>query len=495
MPESMKIKKNIFHIVMLFIIVSLCWALDSSLTESPILSDAGQNLRAAYNIGTWGVFSTNSGALRKPSINFYREPLPPFVASFFVSYYTQQAPHLTVRDFAQGTYACLIKRVNIVWAFFVLFGSVLLSMLVMRNKLFIVLVVFLVYACFLRNPACIDTLLSELPTAALLLWTTIVFIFCFRDHKPVLFLAAGILLGLLTLTKALFLYIAALVVMGLWVYFFLAFTKRFLKLKSTCLIFFTLGVLLTTGPWLLRNKLHFDSFEISNRGGVVLYYRALKNTMNSSEILAAFHLWGPGVYKRIVKNTFLDVSDRDYEEGGFAARLNHSSVSSFAARDRQAEAAGKPELAITYYRITRANRVRETSKFKEAGHPRALLEADNYLKVQARRMIVERPIKHVFMTIPFAWRGIWCFYGGGIFTLLNAISYVAFVVIFFYGVVTKNCELILFCLLPMLMLFLYAFFTHNELRFSLPAIPFMIISFFMIVSLVTNVIKKLKNPN
>ena len=267
MLEHGKINKGLFPIVMLCIIVFLCWALDSALTEAPISSDARQNLQAAYNICTWGVFSTKSGTLHKPTINYYREPLHPFIGSFFLLYYKYHAEHLIDNDFAQGTYARLVKRVNLFWAFWVLLGSGVLSMVMLKNKLFSVLVVLLVYACFLRNPEYIDTFLSEIPTAALLLWTSIVFILCVRGHSPALFLVAGMLLGLLALTKAVFLYIALLIVMGMSTYFFLALARRFLKLKSACLALFILGLLLTAGPWVLRNKLNFDGFEISSRGG------------------------------------------------------------------------------------------------------------------------------------------------------------------------------------------------------------------------------------
>jgi hypothetical protein len=491
MPASLKMRNILAWMALVIVIVSLCWALDGLLTEKPIESDSRQNLRAAYNICTWGVFSTNSGTLQKPAINHYREPLHPFVGSFFLLYYKYNANHLTDNDFAQGPYARLVKRVNLFWAFWVLLGSAVLSMVMIKNKLFSALVVLLVYACFLRNPQYIDTFLSEIPTAALLLWTSIVFIFCVRGHRPALFLVAGMLLGLLALTKAVFFYIAVLIVMGMSICFFLALVMRFLKLNSACLALFILGLLLTAGPWVLRNKLNFDGFEISSRGGGVLGLRAFKNQMNSHEILAAFHVWGPGVYKRIVKNTFFDVPDCEYEEGGKAARLNRW-TSGFAMRDRQAEAAGKPENAIAFFRILTAERVKMMLHFKEEGHPRPWDEADNYLASLARGMILRNPAKHVLMTIPFAWRGIWCFYGGGVFTLLNALSYVTFMVICFYGVVNKNGDSIAFCLLPLLMLLVHAFLTHNEVRFSTPAIPFMIISFFMVLNFLTNRIQSSK---
>lgn len=492
MPEHLKINTSLFRIVMLCIIVFLCWALDSSITEAPISSDAQQNLQAAYNICTWGVFSTESGARQKPSIDHYREPLYPFVGSFFLLYYKYHAEHLIDNDFAQGIHARLVKRVNLFWAFWVLLGSGVLSMVMIKNRLFSVLIVLLVYACFLRNPEYIDTFLSEIPTAALLLWTSIVFIVCIRRRRPAQFLVAGMLLGLLALTKAVFLYIAVLIVIGVSTCFFLAIARRFLKLKSACLALFILGLLFTAGPWVLRNTLNFGGFEISSRAGGVLCLRAFKNQMNMDEILAAFYLWGPGVYTRIVKNTFLDVSESEYEEGGLAVRLNRSKTSRFALRDRQAEAEGKPENAIAFYRIVRAERVKRMLQFKEKEHPQPKHEADKYLKSLAREMILRHPLKHVLMTVLFAWRGIWCFYGGGVFTLLNAVSYVTFVFIFLYGVVKRRGDSIAFCLLPLLMLLVHAFLTHNETRFSSPAIPFMVISFFMTLNCLKNRIQSFK---
>ena len=96
-------------------------------------------------------------------------------------------------------------------------------------------------------------------------------------------------------------------------------------------------------------------------------------------------------------------------------------------------------------------------QFKEEGHPRPKDEADNYLKSLAWGMILRHPVKHVLMTVPFAWRGIWCFYGGGVFTLLNALSYITFVVICLYGVVKRRGDIIAFCLLPLLMLLVHVF--------------------------------------
>ena len=43
------------------------------------------------------------------------------------------------------------------------------------------------------------------------------------------------------------------------------------------------------------------------------------------------------IHKNVI-DPFLDVSENEYEEGGHAVRLNRSGTSSFAIRDRQAEA-------------------------------------------------------------------------------------------------------------------------------------------------------------
>ncbi len=473
-------KTQSFAILILLIIFFLCLNLNSKITGSEIKDDARQNLRAAYNICKWGIFSTKSGTLKKPPFDNYREPLYPFTASILLCYYKKNAENLTARDFIKGKYSRLIKKVNLLWSFLVLLGSAFLSFILTKNRLFSLLAVLLVYLCFLRNPQYIDRFYSEIPTAALMLWASLLLILSFREQKPGLFLLTGLFVGLLSLTKAIFLYTSFPVLIVIMFYLLSGLSKASLKIKSACILFFVLGISVTVGPWVLRNKAHFDSFDISRRGGAVLYGRALKNQMDRFEIIAAFYLWGPGAYRRLVKNSFLDVKQSEYEEGGKAARLNRSGEAEFAPKDFKAQQEGKPEDAISFHSKSRATRVKTLKEFKDSDHPNPEQATDNYLNKKARQMIVANPIRHTIMTIPFAWRGSWCFYGGGFFTILNAFCYLSFIAVLLYGLLEQHLDIIAFVTIPFFMLLFHAFFTHNLNRYNSPVIPFMIISLFIV---------------
>lgn len=475
MSGSRNEKKMVSYIALVLMIASLCWSLDGLLTEAPITKDARQNLRAAYNLSAWGVFSIEPAVSGKPPADNYREPLAPFVTSLLIRTYKNLGHTPAFEAFSKGELCCAVKRINLFWSFFLLLGSAILVVALTRSSILAALTVVLIWLSFLRNPEYIDTLCTEIPTATLMLWTSVLLIRSLRSDRRVLFFSSGCLLGILCLTRGVFLYLAVPIVLSVVIAHLTVSPGNRMRALSAGLLFIV-GIALPTGPWMLRNYAHFGSFTLTLRGGAVLYGRTLRNTMNRDEVIAAFYLWGPGVYKKLVKNTFLGMSPEDYEEGGLAARLNRSADSSFAHKDAIAERAGKPEDAISFHSQGRAERARLSRQFESRGHPNPGKAADDYLKKAGLRWISKHPFRHAVMTIPFAWRGAWCFYGGGIVTALNALCVVAFMLLAAYGLFPGNQRIAAFILLPFLMLFFNAFFTHNLSRYSAPAIPYLIIS-------------------
>jgi 4-amino-4-deoxy-L-arabinose transferase-like glycosyltransferase len=469
-------KKTIVSCMALVLMtVALCWALDGLLTEAPIAKDARQNLMAAYNLCAWGMFSIEPSKSEKPSPDNYREPVMPLVIALFMRAYAPLDRVSSFDDLDRGNLCRTIKRINLFWAFVLLLGSTVLVVGFTRSALIAALCVALIYAVFLRNPEHIDTLCTEIPTAAVMVWTSVLLTMCVPSGRRVLFFCAGALFGLLCLTKAVFLYLA--VPIAFIVFVCNALAPNMKKMRSLmCVVLFMAGIVAAAGPWMLRNYMHFGSFNLTQRGGAVLYGRTLRNTMNRDEVIAAFYLWGPGAYKKMVKNTFFGMSREDYQEGGRAARLNRSADSNFAHKDAIAERAGKPEDAISFHSQGRAERARLSRQFESRGHPNPGQAADDYLKKAGFRWISKHPFRHALMTIPFAWRGAWCLYGGGIVTALNALCVVAFMLLAAYGLFPGNQRIAAFILLPFLMLFFNAVFTHNLSRYSSPAIPFLIIS-------------------
>jgi hypothetical protein len=456
-------------------IVLLCAYLNSMITDAPVVDDGWQNLQSAYNIKKWGVFSHGISS-EQPSPDNYREPLPPAVTAAFM-YVLGDARMCLYGDCNNGFVYRTIKKINIAWSLIVLCFSALLTYRLTGSKTAAVVVVLLIHLTFLSNPAYVDSLYTEIPASACMLAAAWCLMTCFRNPSPRVYLLTGIAIGLLPLVKAMFLYmlvpVAAVVLLRCAV---LA-RKTHAGTSLLCCVLLITGLLLTTGPWLLRNLHHFGSLQISSRGGLALYTRALINQIDAYEFRAAFHYWGPGAYRRLVRNTALDINDRDYERNGRAVRLNDSDGSSFFQDDVAAQNRGRPEDARSFYRIARAQRVRASMDARQSGQHHERHAADNYLRDEALAMITQHPLRHMLATIPLAWRGMWCFYGGGVFTLICAAAYGSFVFMSVYGVARQRWDILALIAVPFFLLLFNAFLSNNLPRFNAPAIPFMVISF------------------
>jgi hypothetical protein len=458
------------------VIVLLCLLLNGGITDAPLKSDARQNLQSAYNIKEWGVFSKEKSFLQPPAPDNYREPLPPAVTAAFLYLLGDSRACLRGDCGENGFNARAIKKINLVWACIALCAGAFLSFRITGSRLWTTAALVLMYLCFLRNPSYVDSLYTEIPASACMLLSALCLMKCFRRPGALICFATGTVLGCLVLVKAIFLYILAPLVAGAAVFLVLHKDRTPPNYRVKSLLLLCLGLLITIGPWAIRNQVHFGSLQISSRGGLALYTRALINQMDVREYRASFHYWGPGAYRRLVRNTILDINDRDYEPGGSAVRLNCSEDSGFFQDDIAAQKKGSPGDALSFYSIARAHRVRAGMDLRKAGHPHADLAADNCLRSEALAMIAGQPLRHLLATLPLAWRGMWCFYGGGMFTLLCAAAYASFVFVCAYGAFRKRWDIIAFAVLPFFLFFFNAMLTNNLPRFNAPAIPFMVMS-------------------
>jgi hypothetical protein len=466
--------------IVLATIVLLCAHLNSMITDTPVMDDGFQNLQSAYNLKTWGVFSRERAA-GTPSPDNYREPLPPAVTAAFMYLLGDAGACLNGDCSSQGFDVLTIKKINIGWALITLCASAVLSYMLTGSRWATILVLLLIHYSFLRNPAYIDSLYTEIPASACMLVSALCVIACIRKPSPRLCLLTGLTLGLLPLSKAIFLYSLVPVVLLLLLFLSLHARKTSAGNPIRGFVMLGIGLLVTIGPWMVRNSIHFDSMQLSSRGGLALYTRALINQMDAYEFRAAFHYWGPGAYRRLVRNTALDIDDRDYERSGRAVRLNDSDGSSFFRDDVAAQNEGHPEDARSFYRIARAQRVRAIMDARQSGQHHERNAADKYLRDEALAMITQHPLRHLYVTVPLAWRGIWCFYGGGVFTLLCTAAYGSFVFVCLWGFARKRWDILALTAVPFSLLLFNAFLSNNLPRFNAPAIPFMVIS--MVVAL------------
>jgi len=339
------------------------------------------------------------------------------------------------------------------------------------------------YLFFFSAKVTADTLYTELPAAVLLVWTAVVLVWLTHSNRLWPSALSGLLLGMLALTKALFLYVFLALLLFLVLYYILV--RRDLKISTRwiAMTLFSLCFLVTVGSWMVRNKVALDRFEISQRGGIVLLVRALKNEMRTDEVAGSYWYWGPGLYKRLVRGSPWGFGDTDFALGGRFQRLNRD----IGKGDGEAETTTKPQGAVSFYWQARASRQQLKGEFTAAGREHPDNAADDMLRARAVQMIVAAPGVHLAMTPLFLWRGIWCFpdvqlpfnaggYQGYVINAVNAVAYLSLFGVFAFGLARRRYDLVAMTVVPLGMLACGALFSHNIPRYSAPAIPIMLIS-------------------
>ncbi|MFW5768144.1 MAG: hypothetical protein ACOCXO_07230, partial [Bacteroidota bacterium] len=231
--------------------------------------------------------------------------------------------------------------------------------------------------------------------------------------------------------------------------------------------------------------LYLDEFKIAQRGGAVLLTRAYKNQVSLEEYIGAFYIWSPNAGKKII-GPVLGFSKEDLMLGGRLQRLNSRS-SDFDEIDIMAARNADPDAAISFRRKQGAERNKLSRELEEQGVSNPGSVADSMLQKKAIRMILDAPLKHLAMTIPFAWYGMWAFPVtiwkdalGVLYVIpagiLNLLGYACMMFMPVLALKRRKPELLLIFLFPIGMVLFYALFTHGLPRYNLPAVPFMLIA-------------------
>jgi hypothetical protein len=271
---------------------------------------------------------------------------------------------------------------------------------------------------------------------------------------------AGVAFGLLVLTKAAYLYVFLGLVVTLPAFRVLTDPTGWRAILGE------MGVLsaafaVVVIPWMYRNHHHFGEFQISERGGLILYTRAVKNSMTFEEYRASFYFWARPSLRAPLRRV-LGVASDDFLIGGPYQRLNRTGRSGFREEDVLAERSGRPEDAISFYSVARAERVRLMNQFERTGSANALTEADATLQEQALRMIRDHPAKHLAMTVPFVWRGA-------------LIPFPVLLIGLAYSVWTRRTYLVAYVLPAFGAVTFHGLLTHYIPRYSVPMVPVCIV--------------------
>jgi 4-amino-4-deoxy-L-arabinose transferase-like glycosyltransferase len=424
--------------------VFLAWRWAVSISGTPIDMDGEDNLLMAYNFAVHGVLSgdkPNNGRNEHMRPTNYREPLPPLVVGLYLKMLQRLQIPISLESILRGPGARLIKFSNFIWGI-ILCVSVFAALKAVTANSLIALVGVLI------------TGVKAIKTQRLLYYGL-----------------AGLSLGALVLTKGAFVIVSLALVLCL-LFGSIRQWRCGVRRTAVGLIVFVFCITISIAPWLVRNYRNFGSLTVTERSGVVLMIRARYDEMNSTEYLGSFYVWAPEAWIGNALGRILGFNAGDLMRGGRLQRLNRDDSADFASEDWAAEVAGKPEAAISYYRRARAERNKLERELAKRDHPHADAEqqkrlsddplivdaADIELRKRALELIISNPIKHIFTTVPFFWRGV---------------PFVAIFLITFsiFAMKRRRYDLVAYMLPTIGMILFYAAASHNVPRYNVPAQP------------------------
>jgi hypothetical protein len=470
-------------IVPLVVCLALTYRAADRISDDPILGDGIQNLLMAVNVFKHNTFSLDTGERIRPT-NF-REPLDPLLVGLHLKLAVPEAVNRPFADFRSGEFTRTVKLSNLLWVYTGLVGIWLLTLRVGGTNLTGFIATGLAFQIFFHGGTYIDTLYTELSTATLMIWATYGLL--------AWFLGSGVLMGLLALGKASFVYIGLAAVPLLMLALLVARRPDRFAFSRVMIwgLAMTTTFLLTLSPWLVRNEVQFGNMRITERGGLILWGRAHLNNMSNDEVLGLIYDGSPTLYKRAVAGTKLAAAPGDFERGGRWQRHNRYR-STFWETDRRAAYEGKPENAISFHYKAAAQANQRVFQLRDQGHPNPDQAVGDELKAEAFQLLKERPWRHLAMTLPFFWHGFWSFKKvevpwvsletqDAIGEVLNLLAGVALFGVFLYGLLRRHAQWVAVTVLPVGLLVFYAFLSHNIPRYSTPAHPMMLLAFVLVL--------------
>jgi hypothetical protein len=439
-------------IAILAVALLTMWA--RQVTGTPVEKDSAQLLRMAINLERHGVISLEEAPPFTPTD--YREPIPVFAYALGIRFMDSFLGAAPPDAYFSGERVKQLKYQNLIWLAVLSVGAFWATHVLTSSFWLGLLAVVLVNMPFAGgrfDAGLVDGLYSDVPaTAFLMLACTSLAIGV--AHRKLGFIAlTGLLFGMLTLVKAAVLYVFVGVVLLLPCFYLLQRYPIRNAARECAVLILTFAC--TIAPWMFRNHVELGSFQLSQRAGVVLMYRALKDQMTPQEYKGSFYVWGPNSLQGAL-GRMLGFSPADLRRGGRLQHLNTALDSDFAADDLAAERAGRPDQTLTYYRQARAERTKIEAELDRAGRPQAELEGDDILKKRAMALILAHPWRHLALTVPFLWRGA---------TFAFPILVFALVI----GMRRRRYDLVLFALPALGLVMFFALFSHFISRYGIPA--------------------------
>jgi hypothetical protein len=449
--QSMKIVRWI-TIAVLAVGLLLAWT--RQINGAPVERDSNQTVRMALDLDRHGVMSLDESPPYTPTD--YREPVPVLACYLGIKIIDALKGPAAEETYFSGERVQYLKYQNILWLALLSVASFWAALELTLSPALAIVAVILVNLPFAGGPLDMrltNDLYSEMIASAFFMLACTCLAIGFARRRFGYLIGAGLCFGIVTLTKAAVLYIFVGTVVLLPLFYWLRRLPLRTAIREIAVLVIAFFVVIC--PWMYRNYVQLGSFQLSQRAGVVLMYRALKDQMTPLEYKGSFYVWAPNSLRKPI-GKLLGFTPEDLRRGGRLQRLYTLEDSDFAQDDLAAEHAGRPDLSLTYYRKARAERTQLEMELAKAGHAQAELEGDEILKKRATAMIMAQPGRWLALTIPFLWRGATLVFPILLITLIVAMR-------------RRDYELALLALPAFGLVMFYALFSHFIARYGVPA--------------------------
>ncbi len=295
-----------------------------------------------------------------------------------------------------------------------------------------------------------DTLRPEILATLLFFLASVMLVLVWLGPNLKNCLATGIVFAALALCQPIYLYslcVPILVTVASVVRHKLSVRKLGLGYSMAILFAFAL----VTAPWLIRNQMYFGNSQVTSGGEIVLRVRAEYNQMTANEYLASFVFWTAAGRERLAGLIF------EYDDYKRLKRDNYEDG---------------------YYKSARA---RASAIAHEVGAD--VTETRQLVVAEAKRMILDAPFKHLLVSIPVAWRGLFAetgvvlharpfeFSGFLIRLTLNFAYWAGILFCIVSSIRTRQFHCLVFASLTIWAWLAYAGLSHYVPRYSYPFIP------------------------
>jgi len=387
------------------ILIAALGAASSALIDtSPVTQDAAQNLQMAVNLSHHGIMSLEETPPYERSM--YREPFPIAVSALIVTVNDQFHGKADATEYFAGERVKFVKYQNILWLILLFIAVLAATRWLTDSWLAAVVAGVLAMKPFLGSTSSegVNNLYTELPAAVLLTFGSLALAAAVIRRRTQLYVAAGLCFGLLALTKSAAVYVFCFLAFVLLIGASRAANRPQRRTHMLHVALMVVSFAAVVGPWIGRNTMAFGRPQVSLRGGLAIYTRALMDQMTPTEYRGAFYAWSRPEW-RTYMGRLLGFTTDDLKPGGRLQRLNENDGTAVDAEGIRAEAAGQPQNAISFYRQGRAERIKIEHDLERRGDPHPSVTADGIMQKEGLQIIKRQIGRNFEMTAPLILRG------------------------------------------------------------------------------------------